>query len=354
MGYSVSHICSKEVPVCPVFGTCGGCQYQDIPYDEELRLKEIRLRELLGLHLDVSAFDIRPVVPSPQIYHYRNRLDLKLVKTKRGTLHIGFTPLEKGPVVEVASCPIAMAQISAFLPRLREEAIARIPGKYHVANLTVRCGDGPEVRWGGIGRRSLRLEEKDYFSTRLCGLEIFYSLDTFFQANLSILPVLAQELRSLSIWSKDASFFDLYGGVGLMGFLVHDLVGRVFNIEESVHSVKLARYNLEKNSLKNVEVCEGRVEIVLSELLLKSGSFGNIVMVDPPRAGLSKDAVALLKQMPRARYLLYLSCDPESLAQNLADLTAGPWQVVKVQPFDFFPRTRHLETLVLLKNKVQD
>jgi tRNA/tmRNA/rRNA uracil-C5-methylase (TrmA/RlmC/RlmD family) len=350
----MSNALIREIPLCPVFGTCGGCQYQDIPYSEELRLKEAGLREALGRCCDIRPLNIQPVIPSPQTYHYRNRLDLKLVKTRRGTLHVGFTPAGKGSLVEVASCPIAMAQISTFLPRLQVESAAKIPKKYHMANLTVRCGDGEAVCWGGIGRRSLQLEEKDYFLTRLCGLEIFYSLDTFFQANLSILPMLAQEIRSLPVWSKDVSFFDLYGGVGLMGLMVHDLVGRVFNIEENVHSVKLARYNLEKNALKNVEVCEGRVEVVLPELLQKAGSCENIVMVDPPRAGLSQDAVELLKGMPKARYLLYLSCDPGSLAQNLTDLTAGSWQVIKIQPFDFFPRTKHLETLVLLKTRAPD
>jgi tRNA/tmRNA/rRNA uracil-C5-methylase (TrmA/RlmC/RlmD family) len=346
----MSNPATHEIPLCLVFGTCGGCQHQDIPYDEELRLKEARLREELGRYLDTRSLDIRPVLPSPQVYHYRNRLDLKLVKTNRGTLHIGFTPAEQGPVVEVAACPLAMAQISAFLPRLREEAAARITGKYHLANLTVRCGDNDAVRWGGIGRRSLRLEEKDYFSTSIAGLEICYSLDTFFQANLSILPILARELRSLPVWSTAASFFDLYGGVGLMGLLVHDLVQRVFNIEENVHSVRLARHNVAKNALSNVEVCEGRVEDLLPGLLAQAKSRENIVMVDPPRAGLSQNAVTLLKELPGVRHLIYLSCDPGSLAQNLAELFAGQWETVLIQPLDFFPRTRHVETLVLLRH----
>jgi 23S rRNA (uracil1939-C5)-methyltransferase len=143
----MSNTSIREIPLCPVFGTCGGCQYQDIPYSEELRLKEAGLREALGRGCDIRPLDIQPVIPSPQTYHYRNRLDLKLVKTRRGTLHVGFTPTGKGPVVEVASCPIAMAQISAFLPRLQVEAAAKIPKKYHMANLTVRCGDKEAVRW---------------------------------------------------------------------------------------------------------------------------------------------------------------------------------------------------------------
>jgi tRNA/tmRNA/rRNA uracil-C5-methylase (TrmA/RlmC/RlmD family) len=135
-----------------------------------------------------------------------------------------------------------------------------------------------------------------------------------------------------------------------MGLLVHDLVQRVFNIEENVHSVRLARHNVAKNALSNVEVCEGRVEDLLPGLLAQAKSRENIVMVDPPRAGLSQNAVTLLKELPGVRHLIYLSCDPGSLAQNLAELFAGQWETVLIQPLDFFPRTRHVETLVLLRH----
>jgi tRNA/tmRNA/rRNA uracil-C5-methylase (TrmA/RlmC/RlmD family) len=75
----------------------------------------------------------------------------------------------------------------------------------------------------------------------------------------------------------------------------------------------------------------------------------NIVMVDPPRAGLSQDAILLLNRLERVRHLVYLSCDPKNLAVNLKDLVAGGWEIMLIQPFDFFPRTRHVETLVILK-----
>jgi tRNA/tmRNA/rRNA uracil-C5-methylase (TrmA/RlmC/RlmD family) len=242
-----------------------------------------------------------------------------------------------------------MEAISAFIPRLRQEAAAAIPREYRMANLTVRCGEGPDVHWGGIGRKSLRLEARDYFYVDILGRRIYYSLDTFFQANLSILPPLIDFLRGQEIWSKDAVFFDLYGGVGFFGLCVNDLVAKVVNIEENVHAVRLAKYNLSANSLGNVEAMEGRVEDVLPPLLAETVTWDNIVMVDPPRAGLSEAAISLLNGLKRARYLVYLSCDPGNLATNLKDLGAGGWGVIGVRPFDFFPRTRHLETLVILK-----
>jgi tRNA/tmRNA/rRNA uracil-C5-methylase (TrmA/RlmC/RlmD family) len=327
--------------VCPVFGSCGGCQYQHLDYADELALKDVGLKEVLRAALPIDEGLFKPVVASPRIYHYRNRLDLKLINRRNGDIHVGFSPADRGPVIEIGACPIAMEAISEFIPQLRQEASAAIPREYRMANLTVRCGEGQGVHWGGIGRKSLRLEARDYFYVDILGRRVYYSLDTFFQANLSILPRLIDFLRARQIWSTDAVFFDLYGGVGFFGMVV--------NIEENVHAVRLAKYNVSANSLGNVEAIEGRVETVLPPLLAEAITGENIVMVDPPRAGLSEDAVALLNGLKRARHLVYLSCDPKSLAGNLKDLVAGGWQVMCVQPFDFFPRTRHLETLVILK-----
>ncbi|MBF0484891.1 MAG: class I SAM-dependent RNA methyltransferase [Candidatus Omnitrophica bacterium] len=336
-------------PVCPHFGSCGGCQHQDISYHEELRNKESGLVSLLTQKVSISLDAFSPIVPSPQIYHYRNRLDLKLVKRRDGRVDIGFSPERKAPVLEIEACLIAMEKISRFIPRLRLEASGKIPKDYRMANLTVRCGDGGDVRWGGIGRRSLRLAEADHFYTDILGHRIYYSLDTFFQANLSILPELGRIIRALPVWDKEAVFFDLYGGVGLFGILVHDLVARVVNIEENVHAVRIAERNVRDNGLNNVEVLPGRIEDVLPKMLNNAKSADNIVMIDPPRAGLSDKAIRLLNSLERARHLLYLSCNPQSLAENLVGLSQGHWATKFVQPLDFFPRTRHVETLVLLQ-----
>ena len=344
----MSLFATSELPVCPVFGRCGGCQYQDISYEEELRVKEASLKTLLQAHLGEPSFDFFPPVASPKVYHYRNRLDLRLKKTRDGVIHVGFSTGGRGSVLEIDQCPIAMEAISSFILQLKKEAAAVLPPKYKIANLTVRCGDGDAVRWGGIGRRSLALKPEDYFVTRVCGREIFFSLDTFFQANLSILPKVMDVLRAMPVWSKEAAFFDLYGGVGLFGLCVSDLVRRVVNIEENVHAVKLARHNVDVNKLSNVELLEGRVEDILPGMLEKESCENNILMVDPPRAGLSLKSVELLNGLQRARHLIYLSCNPETLVENLKGLTSGPWGIVSLQPFDFFPRTRHLETLVLL------
>lgn len=335
--------------VCPVFGRCGGCQYQHISYEEELLQKEALWRGLWADKAAVSSAEFRSIVRSPREYGYRHRLDLKLNRWRNGQIFIGFSPIGHGPVVEIQACPIAMDAVSSFIPALRVQASEMLPPQYRMANLTVRCGDTGVARWGGIGKRSLVLEKDEYFSVTIGDDKVFYALDTFFQANLFILPALKEVLRAFPIWSKEAVFFDLYGGVGLFSLMVRDLVKKVVDIEENVHAIRLARHNMMHNRAANMDVFDGRVEIVLPGLLADAGSTDNIVMVDPPRAGLSEEAIKLLGQIPHAKHLVYLSCDPQSFLRNLDGLLLGGWSLKIVQPFDFFPRTRHIETLALFE-----
>lgn len=338
----------KVSPLCPVFYECGGCQYQDISYADELYLKETHLRSLFKNSFDLSDDIFRPILASPQEYHYRNRLDLKLVQTKSKEVFIGFSPKSRHRLIPVESCPIARHSISNFIPSLKAQAKAKLTEKYKQANLVVRSGDDDRVLWGGIGRRSLDLQAEDYFWTEILGKKIFYSLDTFFQANLFILPEFIKRLRALNIWDAQAVFYDLYGGVGLFGVCVQDLVGKVILIEEVQASLKLARHNAAYHKFENFFIHDGRVEDVLPSLVGLMPQAKNIVMVDPPRAGLSELTVAMLNSLENVDHLLYLSCNPQSLLDNCKSFK-DRWNIRVVLPLDFFPRTQHLETLVLFE-----
>ena len=231
----------KIAPRCPIFGQCGGCDYQDIPYPEELRLKEQMLRDLFRENLGNELLDlIAPIVASPREYHYRNRLDLKLVRTRNRDVFIGFAPRDNGRgVIPIEACAIADRAISDFIPALKKEAESKLTERYRLANLVVRTGDDRRVLWGGIGRRSCRLNEEDYLWTEIRGRKILYSLDTFFQANLSILSLLIECILALEFWSDTEEFFDLYGGVGLFGIALADKVkDRKSTRLNSSHSAK--------------------------------------------------------------------------------------------------------------------
>lgn len=341
------NISEKATPLCPVFGTCGGCAYQDLSYEVELQLKEKKIKQLLRDKLNIDAEIFEPIVPSPKTYHYRNRLDIAM-RRSQGRLLMGFQSLALRRIVPIEACPIALEEISDFIPKLRDEASQKLPPDYRTANLVVRTGDDGRVLWGGIGRRSLRLKEEDYLWTEIEGRKIFFSLETFFQANLGILPQVIQKLRSLALLDAETLFLDLYAGVGLFGLCLAPHAGRVLMVEDCPGSVQLAKYNIKTHGLKHVEVRSGRVEEELPCLNL-SGFKKIVAMIDPPRQGLSLQVAEALSGTRNLSSLFYLSCRPESLVRDLAIFLKKGWRMETIVPFDFFPQTPHLETLVHLK-----
>jgi len=341
----------KITPPCEYFGECGGCLYQDIPYEKELEIKQDNVCNLLCEEAGVSREVVETIVPSEKHYHYRNRLDLKLIRTRERKVFIGFSPQSQKRVIPVDKCWIAREEISSFIPALKIQAEERLPEKkYRQANLVVRTGDEGKVFWGGIGRRSCVMEEKDYFFTTINSKKIFYSLDTFFQANLSILPELFKRITALNILDKDTILFDLYGGVGLFSFGLSGFVKKSVLVEVSTSSVILAKYNAAFHPLNNLDIVEDNVENVFGKLIQEYSHSNRIAIIDPPRSGLTPEARELLCAAKDLKAILYLSCHPESLKNDIVSFLQNDWAVEKVIPFDFFPRTKHVETLVVLKN----
>lgn len=335
-------------PICPVFGECGGCDYQDISYPEELKRKEILVKSLLrNLSLDDELFD--PVVASPNPYHYRNRLDLKFVRTRDERVLVGFTPKSRHGITTVESCAIAAPAISDHILTLKKYLEKTPPKDYRRANIVVRAGDDPRVLWGGIGKRSCRLSPEDYLWTTLQGKKIFYSLDTFFQANLSILPKLFERIERFDCWQSKPVLYDLYAGVGLFSLGLSDYARKAILIEESTNSITLARHNVAYHNLKHLDIVSGRMEDTLPPLLVaQDPAVPAVAIVDPPRSGLSPGALKMLINARAFKHLFYLSCNPEALGPDLNKFIAAGWTIQKIMPFDFFPKTRHIETLVLL------
>ncbi len=347
----------STTPRCSIFGQCGGCDYQHLGYSEELEIKNGFVREQFAKFPFFDQAMLDPVVASPQEYSYRHRLDMKVVRTRENKLLMGFTPPpvpeRKFGLLEVSACPIAMDAVSDFLPELLREIRANLPEKHRRGTLTVRTGDDGRVVYGGIGKNSLNLREEDYLWTSVHGKKIFYSLDTFFQANLSILPKLFDKLYALDCWGPETVFYDLYGGVGLFGTGLSDKAGKIYLIEENDRSVRLAKYNVAHHGFRHFEVIEGKVEKYFSELLSRAELQGkkHVAMIDPPRSGLSPQSIKFLNQaIDRLDVLLYLSCNPKTLVENLSGLHKGGWKMERIIPFDFFPKTVHVETLVILKS----
>lgn len=336
-------------PLCPVFGECGGCAYQDISYEKELERKDALVKDLLQKNPRITTGLFEPIVASPKPYHYRNRLDLKFIRTRDERVLLGFTPGSGRGITAVNGCPIAEESISEFIPELKKRLEENPIPNYRRANIVVRTGDDKKVLWGGIGKRSCSLNPADYLWTGLDEKKIFYSLDTFFQANLSILPKLFERICAFDCWQAKPVLYDLYAGVGLFSLALTHKTRKAVLVEESLPSVKLAGHNIDYNRLTHMEIIAGRVEDTLPALLSRENSgIPKVAVIDPPRAGLSPLALETLVHARKFTQLFYLSCNPEALARDLNEFIAHGWNVQKIVPFDFFPKTRHVETLALL------
>lgn len=322
--------------------------YQDLPYEEELRVKRGILIATLSEKTALSPEIVSPVVASPAAYYSRSRVDLTLRRLRSGGFAFGFMPLMGKKVIEVEACMIARREISDFIPALGAAAREKMPADYNNANIVVKTGDDGRIFWGGIGRRSLSMKSEDYLWTEIRGRRIHYSLETFFQANLSILPRLMDVIEDIT-GGKDNLFLDLYSGVGLFGISLADLFGRIIMIEEHPVSAEIAAYNIAYHKLSHAEIHSGSVENLLPGILTLCGNERPVAMIDPPRKGLSQSALATLIKATQLKALLYLSCHPESLARDLAEFEKAGWVIERVVPFDFFPKTRHLEILALLR-----
>lgn len=345
---------SGETPVCAVFGQCGGCRYQDIAYDEELAVKQESIRKLLIEGLNLPSGILEPITGSPELYGYRNNLDITFIRTRRdGKKLLGFMKERSSVhIVTVDACPIARPEISGFLPALREAAAEKLPADQRLANLKIRVGGDGRVRWGGIGRGSIHLDPAEYLWAQFGGKKIYYSLDTFFQSNLSILPRVADRMGQWATWDPRRTFFyDLYAGVGLFGFLLADRAKRVVMIESAGPAMDCARHTRDTDLYMNVDIREGRTEEEFPRLLAEGIPEEAIALVDPPRRGLSPLALESIASVEGLGALFYLSCGPEALYRDLKNFTKRGWSVEKIAAFDFFPRTKHIETLVLLKKR---
>ncbi|MBF0531865.1 MAG: class I SAM-dependent RNA methyltransferase [Candidatus Omnitrophica bacterium] len=363
--YDTDALC--VLPLCPVFKTCLGCSFQNISYSEELNWKQAYLQKIFKAAGFAGIPE--PIVASAEEYNYRNRIDLKLLRTKTNEILVGFTPQNHRGILPISACYIARREISDFIPELTRQVRATLPARYRVANLVVRTGEEGKVFWGGIGKRSLRQSPENYFSATIRSRKIFYSLETFFQANLSILPKLFATIETLPIWGQKTGekqptvdnrqktpndnqnkprLFDLYGGVGLFGIGLADLARQVVLVEENPASIKLCHHNAHYNGLTNFEIKSGKMEEHLDILNFSDKNNSAVAIIDPPRAGLSSSALAMFKNATGFQHLLYLSCQPEALIRDLNGLVSGGWQIQRVMPFDFFPKTKHIETLAWL------
>lgn len=322
-------------PPCPLFGICGGCQYQNLDYEEQLRWKRQQVAELLERMARINA-PVSPVVPSPRQYHYRSKITPHFHRPKRGEIGaIGFLRAgTRNSIVDVPRCEIAMPELNERLSVAREETRTGVAHLKHGATLLLRVAEG----------RVLTRNDEPAVET-VHGLRLEFQAGDFFQNNPFILPAFVDHVVGEARESGARFLVDAYCGSGLFGLCAARYFAQVMGVEISETAVAKARRNARLNGIENGEFMARDARHIFEGINHAPGD--TVVILDPPRAGCSPEFLDQLVEFhPKA--VVYVSCNPATQMRDLARLSEAGYTVKKVQPFDLFPQTRHLECVMTL------
>lgn len=323
----------RVTPRCPLFEHCSGCQLQHIAYPRQLALKQTLVAKQLRTHGGFEAAPVAAVLGADDPWHYRNHGRFTV---QNG--HVGFVRHFRREFLPVPQCPIMERRIN--------EVMARVDGRLHGATqCNIRVG-GPE---GSLMVQPRLPQVEDVLVSGQASLEeelhgkrFRVSAAAFFQVNRAQAERLATLVRERVDADATGVVIDAYGGVGTFAVLLSPYVGKVISIEESAQAVQDAKVNVE--GLTNVELVLGKTE----ELLAGIPGPVDAIVLDPPRSGCQPEALrAVLEHGPKR--VVYVSCEPETLARDLRVLVDAGYELLEVQPVDMFPHTHHIECVATLR-----
>lgn len=396
-------------PVCPHFGTCGGCRWQTVPYEDQLIAKQKQVRdnlERLG-HIDCSG--MLPICGSEAIYHYRNKLEFTFSTKRWRTLPDDDAPEEWGAlgfhvpglfdkVLDIEHCALQREPSNAIRNAVRayarEHALTCYDIRNHTGflrNIVVRCSNTDQ--WMVIVIVAERREQAlfsllDYLAAtfpQISSLQyivnekfndsytdlpvVCYRGDdhiveempkhrgdgvlrykitpkSFFQTNSRQAQQLYHRVADLAELKGDEVVYDLYTGTGTIAHYVSEECRRVVGVEYVDDAIADARTNAQLNHHDNTVFYAGDMAKVFNSDFIAQNGRPDVVITDPPRAGMHASVVAqLLEAAPRK--IVYVSCNPATQARDVA-LLAERYTVGRIQPVDMFPHTQHVENIVEL------
>jgi 23S rRNA (uracil1939-C5)-methyltransferase len=382
-----------EAP-CAHYPACGGCRFQDLAYEAQLEQKHAQVRDALQRLGGIPDPPLEQIVPCrPEIFHYRNKLEYSFTATPSGPA-LGFHKAGRwDEVLEIERCWLTDELGNRVRDAVRDwareeglEAYSQADGSGYLRHLVVREGRNtgqtliqlvtapgdkfetgyfvdvlrrfPEVRsvhWAvndtpaevtNLPTRLLWGEE--WIEEELCGLRFRVRPNAFLQTNTAMAEVLYGLARDAAQLTGNETVWDLYCGIGTIGLSLAGDALTVWGIEVSEESVACALENAELNGIANAAFFAGNVGEVVEELLERSGP-PEVVVVDPPRAGLAGKALRRLGRIGAPR-LVYVSCNPTTLASDVKALREDyGYELRRVTPVDMFPHTPHVECVARLE-----
>jgi 23S rRNA (uracil1939-C5)-methyltransferase len=346
----------RIIPRCKHFGICGGCHYQNLPYEEQKKLKKEILSDQLTRIGGIENPPVGDTSASPSPWNYRNHVQFHLTEEgKLGYVGAG-TSFAKG-IISITECHLPESAINMLWPQLEFEPqtnVERVSLRVGEENelmliLESNSPESPEVEIEAeisvahvFEENAVVMAGNDYIVIPVSGRNFRVSAPSFFQVNTPMAEKMVKHLLTCLPVSSSTILLDLYCGVGLFSAFLAPKCGRVIGVESSHSACEDFSINLDE--FENVELYEGLAEEVIPNLEAKP----DIILVDPPRTGLEKHVVdGILKLDPQV--IAYVSCDPSTLARDAKRLIEGKYQLKQVTPFDLFPQTYHIESISIFE-----
>lgn len=383
----------REKVHCPTYQNCGGCQLLHLNYEEQLYFKQERvtsaLRRIGGLR-DVS---VKPVLGMDNPWHYRHTARFHVGQSAGGGVELGFYRFKSHTLEQIKTCPLLPADFFPLLDAVARflgglEGAFRIPARQVVLRKGRATGDflvqlladgfpkefdqmrlnalaaefphlrgivisllqpskARKIKTKGKKATEMVIHGQDYYIEEMSGTRFHVPVGAFFQNNPAQTEVLVRTVSSFLDPQPHQTLLDLYCGVGLFAHSLAPRLKEVCGIEENGKAVSAAVENAAINGRKNVRFIRGKVETALPRLFRK-GIRPDAVILDPPRQGSDRQTLAEICSMSPDK-IVYVSCDPATLARDLALLVGWGYEIMEVQPIDMFPHTHHVECIVLIK-----
>jgi 23S rRNA (uracil1939-C5)-methyltransferase len=343
----------RVAPRCRHFGQCGGCHYQHLPYEAQLQAKTAILDDQLRRIGNIEHPPLQAMVPCPTPWNYRNHIQFSL--DERGRL--GFQAPHSNTVIPISECYLPELPLDELWRQLQFEA------ETGVERVSLRLGSDDDLMLileanspqppdleieAGISvvhlfeGNALVLAGSDHIQMRVLNRMFRVSAASFFQVNTLMAEKMVQHLLARLSPLQPQVLLDVYCGVGLFSAFLAPHCKRLIGIEASESACEDFTFNLDE--FDHVEIYQDQAQAVMSQIEVEP----QVVVVDPPRAGLEKAVVdGILRLAPRL--VAYVSCDPATLARDAARLISGGYRLREVTPFDLFPQTYHIESISLFE-----
>lgn len=382
-------------------GACRSCAYKCLSYDEEARLKEEAVMQIFK-KAGLADVQVLPIVKSPAESEYRNKAQYPVAIDKNGRYIIGFFAPKSHRVTEAADCPLAPSEFVEILEVLRaffaEKAISvydEVNGEGLLRHIYLRRGEvsgeilitlvinGTAIPCSDelvakicerfpsvvgillnvnkkntnviLGDRFITLFGRDYIFDTLGGVNLKITAPSFYQVNHDAAELLYAKAKELASPQKNDLVLDLYCGAGSIGLSMADEAGEIIGIEIVESAVECAKFNAENNGITNASFYAGDASeaaklLAPAEKIRGEKIKPDIVILDPPRAGTTKELIEHIASL-NPRKVVYISCNPQTLARDMVIFKEFGYIGDEVTPFDLFPMTGHVESVVCLKRQ---